>query len=85
METDMRKLQLAAIAGALTLTGVAAAEAKPLFYYANPYFSDGTQQYQSRVIAGAAHNLYSTYIDGVRCHYEYRVAYGSRIRVEVCE
>ena len=53
-------------------------------YYFHFGAPDGTQAYNSRVIAGAAPSAYSTYIKGIRCHYEYRVQYGERVRFEVC-
>lgn len=76
---------LAALGGVALLATAAGAHAKSPYFWFNPYFSDGTQAAQSRVIAGASPNLYSTYIDGVRCHYEYRVRYGQRVQVYICD
>ncbi len=78
-----RMLFVAALAGTTAMAGPAQAGGS----YA-PYFTDGTQAYNSRVIAGAGPNWYATFIRGVRCHYEYRVQYGpagpERIRIRVC-
>ncbi len=81
------KLKIAALAlAAVTLAASTPASAGSIF--GNPYWSDGSKPYNERVIAGSAYNTYSTFIRGVRCHYEYRVVWGSygkqRIRYEVC-
>jgi hypothetical protein len=78
--TTMSAAAFAVIAGCATAS---AGGASPFFFV-----PDGTQAFNSRAIAGAAPNSYATYIEGIRCHYEYRVFWGSngreRVRVEVC-
>ena len=74
------------LAGALLAGAATASQAKGFFYY--PRTADATQAYNYNTIAGVAPDFYSTFIKGVRCQYEYRVAYGphgpERVRVEVC-
>lgn len=82
----MTRITMAAAAFAVVAgvaTTASAGGVSPFFFV-----PDGTQAFNSRAIAGAAPNSYATYIDGVRCHYEYRVHWGihgrERVRVEVC-
>jgi hypothetical protein len=71
-----------AIAAAIFASATTSALAAPNFLY--PVLPDGSQYFNSRAVAGAAPNLGATFIYGVRCHYEYRIQYGERVRVQVC-
>jgi hypothetical protein len=67
----------------LALGTAGAASAKSWYFY-SPFTKDATYHYNQGVIAGVTPDFYSTFIRGQRCHYEYRVQYGERIRITVC-
>lgn len=71
-----------ALAAVVLAGSISSAAAGSLFFY--PHYYDGSQAYNSRVIAGAAPNAYSTFIYGARCSYEYRYVGGARVRYQVC-
>ena len=48
------------------------------------YLPDGSQQRQSRVIAGASPNVQATYLGGVRCEYRYAYINGHKQRYQYC-
>ena len=53
-------------------------------FFGGWFYSDGSQQYNSRAVAGAAPNRLATG-RGVRCEYRYVVRNGQRIRYRYCE
>ncbi len=52
--------------------------------YGNWFFSDGSQQWLGRTVAGAAPNIIATGA-GVRCEFRYAVSNGQRVKYEYCE
>jgi hypothetical protein len=89
----------AGMIAAATLPGLAASKKKPVHNtapavqiapptsggaYGKWFFSDGSQKWLGRTVAGAAPNILATGA-GVRCSYVYRVQNGQRVRYEVCE
>ena len=89
----------AGVIAATTLPGVAAPKKKPAKYpapavqtaprasggaYGKWFFSDGSQQWLGRTVAGAAPNIIATGA-GVRCSFAYRVQNGQRVKYEICE
>lgn len=82
----MRKTQIFAIAAAAAIIAAApAAMAGTTDYFGNYYYSDGSQERLSRVIAGAAPNMDATYNGGVRCHFRFIVRPEGKQRIQVCE
>ena len=81
----MRRI-LSAASLAAVLAGIAGPASAGGHYF--PFYYDGSQEFHSRAVAGAAPNSEATFLYGVRCHYEYRVGYAphaaTRYRVEVC-
>ena len=75
-------MALAIFATSVVAGSAANAAGKSGFFY--PHFTDGTQAYNSRVIAGAAPNWHATFIEGDRCSFFYRVVNGQRLRYQVC-
>jgi len=80
----MKKLTAMMLMGLGLAAGAAgAADAKSWSFY-TPFTPDATYYYNQGVIAGVTPDFYSTFIRGQRCSYEYRVQYGQRIRITVC-
>ena len=78
----MRKFVAMSLVAGVVAGAAGAAEAKGLYY--SPYAPDSTYAYNYNVIAGVTPDWYSTFIRGQRCSYEYRVQYGQRVRLTVC-
>ena len=53
-------------------------------FFGSWWYSDGSQAFNSRAVAGAAPNALAT-ASGVRCEYRYVVQNGQRVRYQVCE
>jgi hypothetical protein len=78
--------------GSLVVTAVSAAGissqafAGSAFSVPPGYFEQHGPVVNSYGVAGAPQNPFSTFLDGVRCQYEYRSAgNGDRLRVKVCD
>lgn len=54
-------------------------------YFGRYFYSDGSQERNSRVIAGAAPNMEATFDRGIRCEYRYIVRPEGKQRIQVCE
>lgn len=82
--TFARVFSACAIFGA-ALAVAAPAVAQTVYF---PGFRDGSQAYNSGVIAGAGPNWYSTFIRGERCEYRYRTVVTQdgpqKLRYQVC-
>lgn len=54
-------------------------------YFGRYFLPDGSQERNSRVIAGAAPNNHATYLGGIRCEYRYIGSGPGRKRYQICE
>jgi hypothetical protein len=66
--------------------GISQALAGSPFSVPPGYFEQNGPVTNSYGVAGAPPNPFSTFLDGVRCHYEYRpAANGGRVQVKICD
>ena len=85
MSVTRKRMIAAACGGVIAASMVAPAFAESPFSLPRAYLEHSGPVTNAYGIAGAPADPFATFIDGVRCHYEYRVYAGGRQRVKVCD